>query len=121
MGFAGKVIVETAIAVLDKISNPGFLTSVSKKGKYFKDLLMQKLRGSSHVKEIRGLGLIIGIELDRPASPLVDACRNSGLLVLTAGKGNVVRLVPPLIISEQELDRAAEILFECMPVLDESK
>lgn len=114
----GPLVCSAAIAVLDKISKPSFLASVSKKGQYFKELLLRKLGGNSHVREVRGLGLIIGIELDVPASPLVDACLRSGLLILTAGKGNVVRLVPPLIISEQELDRAAEILFECLPVLD---
>lgn len=117
----GPLICNAAITVLDKISKPTFLASVSKKGKYFKEMLMQKLGGNLHVKEVRGLGLIIGIELDVPASPLVDACRNSGLLILTAGKGNVVRLVPPLIVSEQELDRAAEILLQCLHVLDESE
>ncbi|XP_059640380.1 acetylornithine aminotransferase, mitochondrial-like [Cornus florida] len=115
----GPLVCNAASAVLDKISKPSFLASVSKKGLYLKEMLMQKLGGNSHVKEIRGLGLIIGIELDVSASPLVDACRNSGLLILTAGKGNVVRLVPPLIISEQELDSAAEILLKCFPVLDE--
>ncbi|CAK9169743.1 unnamed protein product [Ilex paraguariensis] len=114
----GPLVCNAAVAVLDKITKPGFLTSVATKGKYFKDILMQKLGGNSHVREVRGLGLIIGIELDVSASPLVDACRQSGLLVLTAGKGNVVRLVPPLIISEQELDRATEILLKCLPVLD---
>ncbi|XP_057472875.1 acetylornithine aminotransferase, mitochondrial-like [Actinidia eriantha] len=116
----GPLVCSAAIAVLDKISNPGFLASVSKKGLYFKEILVQKLGGNSHVREVRGMGLIIGVELDVSASPLVDACRNSGLLILTAGKGNVVRLVPPLIVSEQELDRAANIMLECLPVLDES-
>ncbi|KAK3428259.1 hypothetical protein EUGRSUZ_F04303 [Eucalyptus grandis] len=98
--FAGSPLVcKAAQAVLDKISKPDFLASVRKKGEYFKQKLVQKLGGNSHVKEVRGLGLIIGIELDVSASPLVDACRNSGLLILTAGKGNVVRLVPPLIIT----------------------
>ncbi|XP_022714759.1 acetylornithine aminotransferase, mitochondrial-like [Durio zibethinus] len=119
--FAGSPLVcSAAIAILHKITNPRFLSSVSKKGHYFKEMLIQKLGGNSHVKEVRGLGLIIGIELDVSASPLVDACRNSGLLVLTAGKGNVVRLVPPLIISEKELEHAAEILHECLPALDSS-
>ncbi|KAL3511941.1 hypothetical protein ACH5RR_024658 [Cinchona calisaya] len=119
--FAGSPLVcSAAIAVLDKISDPGFLASVSKKGQYFKELLVKKLGGNPHVKEVRGFGLIIGIELDVSASPLVDACRQSGLLVLTAGKGNVVRIVPPLIISQEELDTAARILLDCLPLLDES-
>ncbi|XXG59016.1 hypothetical protein AAC387_Pa04g1177 [Persea americana] len=114
----GPLICHAALAVLDKIQKPEFLASVSKKGQYLKELLVQKLGGNSHVKEVRGLGLLMGIELDVSASALVDACRNSGLLILTAGKGNVVRLAPPLVISEQELEQAADILSECMPSLD---
>ncbi|XP_010539525.1 PREDICTED: acetylornithine aminotransferase, chloroplastic/mitochondrial-like [Tarenaya hassleriana] len=117
--FAGNPLVcNAAIVVLDKISKPSFLDSISSKGRYFRDLLEKKLGGNLHVKEVRGKGLIIGIELDVPANPLVDACRNSGLLILTAGKGNVVRLVPPLIISEEEIERAAEIIAQNMPALD---
>ncbi|XP_050286749.1 acetylornithine aminotransferase, mitochondrial [Quercus robur] len=114
----GPLVCNAALAVLDKISRPGFLASVSKKGLYFKEQLIKKLGGNSHVREVRGIGLIIGVELDVSASPLVNACRNSGLLILTAGKGNVLRLVPPLIITEQELEHAAEILFKCLPALD---
>ncbi|CAI9115688.1 OLC1v1016663C1 [Oldenlandia corymbosa var. corymbosa] len=118
--FAGSPLVcSAATVVLDKISEASFLASVTKKGQYFKELLTKNLGKNPHVKEIRGLGLIIGMELDVSASPLVDACRQSGLLVLTAGKGNVVRLVPPLIISEQELEIAADILLDCIKVLDE--
>ncbi|WVY97066.1 hypothetical protein V8G54_029217 [Vigna mungo] len=117
--FAGNPLVcSAALAVFDKISKPDFLSSVSKKGLYFKELLKQKLGGNPHVKEIRGVGLIIGIDLDVPATPFVDACRNSGLLVLTAGKGNVVRIVPPLIITEKEIEQAVDILFQTLQVLD---
>ncbi|CAL1409416.1 unnamed protein product [Linum trigynum] len=116
----GPLVCSAAISVMDKISKPGFLSSVSEKGQYFKNLLTQKLGSNSHVKEIRGLGLIIGIELDVSASPVVDACRNSGLLVLTAGKGNVVRLVPPLVITQEELSQAAEILANALLALDGS-
>ncbi|KAJ6803906.1 acetylornithine aminotransferase, mitochondrial-like [Iris pallida] len=116
--FAGSPLVcHAALKVLDKIQEPKFLTSVARKGLYLKELLTDKLGGNPHVKEVRGLGLIVGIELDVRATPLVDACRDSGLLVLTAGKGNVVRLVPPLIISEEELEQAAEVINKCMPVL----
>lgn len=116
----GSLVCNAALTVLEKISKPEFLSSVSKKGLYLKEILQQKLGRNSHVKEIRGLGFIIGIELDVPASPLVSACRNSGLLVLTAGKGNVVRLVPPLTVTEQELRLASDILQNAMSVLDEN-
>ncbi|MFS7919683.1 putative acetylornithine transaminase [Helianthus anomalus] len=115
----GPLVCAAAIAVFDKVSDPSFLAEVTKKGDYLKNLLKKKLQGNKHVKEIRGFGLIVGIELDVAATPLVDACRASGLLILTAGKGDVVRLVPPLIISEQELDSAVEIIYKCLHVLDE--
>ncbi|KAH6755215.1 HOPW1-1-interacting 1 [Perilla frutescens var. hirtella] len=116
---AGSPLVCSAgIAVLDKVSNPSFLASVAEKGQYFKDLLTSELGRSSHVREIRGFGLIIGIELDVSASPLVEACQQSGLLVLTGGEGNVVRIAPPLIISKEEMDEASEILKKCFPVLN---
>ncbi|TKY68873.1 Acetylornithine aminotransferase [Spatholobus suberectus] len=116
----GPLICSAAIAVFDKISKPDFLSSVSKKGFYFKELLKQKLGGNRHVNEIRNVGLIIGIDLDVPASPLVDACLNSGLLVLTARK-NVVRLLLPLIITEKELEQATDILCQTLPVLDKEE
>lgn len=115
----GPLVCQVALETFNKISKPDFLMSVAKKGEFFKRKLAEELGSNPHVKEVRGMGLIIGIELDVPASPLVDACRNLGLLVLTAGKGNVVRLVPPLIITEQELNQAAEILRNCLPILDE--
>ncbi|KAK4796576.1 hypothetical protein SAY86_028902 [Trapa natans] len=115
----GPLVCQVASVTLDKISNPDFLKSVQTKGNFLKQKLVEMLGRNPHVKEVRGMGLIIGIELDVSASPLVDACRESGLLVLTAGKGNVVRLVPPLIVTEQELELAAKILADCLPVLDE--
>ncbi|KAK8956354.1 hypothetical protein KSP40_PGU014091 [Platanthera guangdongensis] len=117
--FAGSPLVcHAALAVLKKIGDPSFLEAVAKKGLRFKELLTRKLGKNPHVKEVRGLGLIVGIELDVGAAPLVDACRASGLLLLTAGKGNVIRMVPPLIISVEELEEASDILEMCLPALD---
>ncbi|XP_051227679.1 acetylornithine aminotransferase, mitochondrial [Lolium perenne] len=117
--FGGSpVVCRAALTVLDKIQKPGFLAAVSKKGENFRQLLKTKLSGNSHVKEIRGIGLIVGIEFDVLAGPLVDACLDAGVFLLTAGKGNVVRLVPPLIISEKELEQAAEVIRDCLSALD---
>ncbi|KAF6156292.1 hypothetical protein GIB67_008062 [Kingdonia uniflora] len=117
--FAGEPLVcKPALVVLEKISKPQFLDDVSKKGQYLKQLLVQKMGANKHVKEVRGVGLIVGIELDVPAKPLVEACAESGLLILIAGNGNVVRLVPPLIISEHELEHAAQIMSDKLSVLD---
>ena len=61
------------------------------------------------IKEVRGKGLLIGVELALPAAPVVDACREAGLLALTAGD-MVLRLVPPLVVDEGACDRALSIL-----------
>lgn len=116
--FAGSPLVcNAALAVLNKINTPSFLSDVTKKGNLLKELLAKKLKGNTHLKEIRGTGLIVGIELDVPAAGLVDACRENGVLVLTAGKGNVVRLVPPLVISMEELEFGAEVISNCLAAL----
>ncbi|NP_001333775.1 acetylornithine aminotransferase, mitochondrial [Zea mays] len=114
----GPLACQTAITVFDKITRPGFLAEVSRKGESFKQLLRAKLSGNPHVREVRGVGLLVGVELDVPAGPLVDACLDAGVVVLTAGKGNVVRLVPPLIVSEKELEHAADVIRDCLPALD---
>ena len=49
-----------------------------------------------------------------PAGPLVGSCRDAGLLVITAGAGDVLRLLPPLVVSEAEVDKAVAIIAEAM-------
>jgi predicted acetylornithine/succinylornithine family transaminase len=61
------------------------------------------------IKDVRGKGLLVGVELDRPAAGAVAACRDQGLLVLTAGDA-VLRMTPPLIVEEADVDRALEIV-----------
>jgi acetylornithine/succinyldiaminopimelate/putrescine aminotransferase len=61
------------------------------------------------ILKVRGRGLLIGAELGQPAGPVVDACRERGLLVLTAGD-RVLRLAPPLIVDEQDCQRALAII-----------
>ena len=58
------------------------------------------------VRAVRGRGLLIGAELDRPVGPVVDACREQGLLVLSAGP-DVLRLTPPLVVSADEVGAGA--------------
>ena len=66
------------------------------------------------MKEVRGAGLLCGIQLDQPAGPVVNAAREMGLLVIIAGNGDVVRLAPPLIVSEQVVDRCVEVLAQAI-------
>ena len=77
--------------------------------------LMDALRAipSPLVKEVRGRGLLVGVELVKPAAPIVDACRERGLLVLSAGE-KVVRLAPPLIVESGQVQQAVEILNDAL-------
>jgi acetylornithine aminotransferase len=63
-----------------------------------------------HVKEVRGLGLLVGVQLDEMAGKVVEAARAAGVLVITAGKGDVIRLVPPLVATDEEIDQVCEVL-----------
>ncbi len=67
----------------------------------------------SGVREVRGRGLLLAGLLDRDASPVVDECRARGLLVLTAGL-DVLRLLPPLVVTEAEVDEALGVLQEVL-------
>ena len=62
------------------------------------------------VAEVRGRGLLLGVRLDRPAALIVDACRAQGLLVLSAGT-DVLRLAPPLVVTETEVDEAIDVIL----------
>jgi acetylornithine aminotransferase len=90
----------------------GLLDHAAAMGHHFTQALQQALAAelkSGRVKEIRGRGLMIGIELDVPCSALMQQCLDTGLLIsVTADK--VVRLVPPLIVSAAEIDAMVAIL-----------
>ena len=62
---------------------------------------------------MRGRGLLVGAELDVPAQPVVDAALDAGLVCLTSG-ANVLRLAPPLVVGEPDVDRALAILTEVL-------
>ena len=72
------------------------------------------------IKEVRGLGLMIGIDLNRPGSAVVDACREKGLLVNCAAK-TVIRLLPPLNVTQQQADRAFSVLDEALAEFAEAE
>ena len=61
------------------------------------------------MRSVRGRGLLLGAEIDRPVGPVVDACREQGLLVLSAGP-DVLRLTPPLVVSDDEVAQALAIV-----------
>jgi len=82
-------------------------------GKYFLDRLVALQARHQVVTGVRGKGLILGLEVSVPARTIVAGCMDRGLLALTAGD-NVVRFVPPLIITEADVDRAVGTLDEVL-------
>lgn len=94
------------LAVLETLENEWLIERAEKLGTQLLDQLNSELAGCAHVKEVRGLGLLVGIELDRPCAELVDLARAQGLLInVTAG--NVVRLLPPLTLTDAECSQIA--------------
>ncbi len=94
------------LAVLNTVNKPGFLDEVAKKGDYIR----KKLMTSPEVASVSGIGMMIGIELkNKKAGDIVRAALDKGLLLLTAK--TKVRLLPPLTITYEELDKGLEILL----------
>ena len=118
--FAGNPLVcATAGTVLDIIAEPSFLDSIEAKGERLRAGLRKATASNPHVQEVRGLGLLVGVQLDVSASKAVEAARAEGLIIITAGKGDVVRLVPPLVITNEEIDEAVVKLAAVLARLDE--
>ncbi|MED4403167.1 acetylornithine transaminase [Metabacillus fastidiosus] len=110
--FGGNFIaMASANATLKKIMDPSFLQAVEEKGKSLVQKLEDALYGHELVKEIRGKGLLIGIECSEQVTDLINTARENKLLVLPAGP-NVIRLLPPLNVTEEEMDTAVAILKE---------
>jgi acetylornithine/N-succinyldiaminopimelate aminotransferase len=106
--FAGGPLVSAvAVALLQKASQPAFLAAVRENGEYLRERLAEL--NSPHVLEVRGQGLLAGLELDIAAADVVKAGYDHGLLLVGAGP-NVLRLAPPLIISRAEIDQVVERL-----------
>ncbi|WP_299513873.1 acetylornithine transaminase [uncultured Rummeliibacillus sp.] len=100
-----------ATAVIEEIFTKAFLKTVTDKSQYFKEKLQAALPASV---EIRGMGLLLGINCDS-SSKLVEITDKNGLLLVPAGE-DVVRLLPPLTVSYDEIDQAVEILQAAIPV-----
>jgi acetylornithine/N-succinyldiaminopimelate aminotransferase len=105
----GPVIAAAARTALSILSNPEFLAAVREKGAYLGERLAELKARFAAIREVRGVGLMWGFELVREGAPLVAACRERGLLV-NCTQGNVIRLLPPLIIAKAELDHGLSIL-----------
>jgi acetylornithine/LysW-gamma-L-lysine aminotransferase len=96
-----------ALASLEVIEQEGLIETAKTLGDY----LLEKLRGieSKKIREVRGLGLMIGIELKEKAGPYVQMLMEKKVIALLAG-ATVIRLLPPLVISRDEIDTVVSAL-----------
>ena len=102
-------VTSVALATLTTMIEERIPERAAKTGRYVMQALERLRERHPAIRELRGRGLLIGIELDRAVAPWVDACREAGLLVLTAGD-RVLRLAPALIVTEEDCDRAVDTL-----------
>jgi acetylornithine/LysW-gamma-L-lysine aminotransferase len=100
-----------ALATLEVIEKEKLPEKAGTLGNYFLEGL--KALKSDKIREVRGLGLMIGIELKEKAGPYVQALMEKGVIVLLAG-ANVIRLLPPLVITNEEIDQALKALREVL-------
>lgn len=103
--------------IVGRLADPALHESVRQKGDRFRAHFAKlQQRFPDVVTEVRGKGLILGLQLSKDPTPVVTAARERGLLVITCGT-NTLRFVPPLVISEQEIDSGMDILGEAMAVV----
>ena len=116
----GPVVCSVGIIVLEKLIAGGIVESVAQKGEVFGKRLQDIQERYDEVVDVRGMGMVWGVQLACPAAEIVTAMRARHILTCPAGP-NVVRFVPPLIITEDQLHQVAEALDEVLAERAESK
>lgn len=118
--FGGNPIAMAAVqAVLETVFDDTFLHEVTDKGKYLLQALHDEIGDISFVSDIRGKGLMVGIECKGEVSEHISHLIEQGLLVLPAGT-NVIRLLPPLTVTEKEMKTAVRLIRETLTTVGES-
>ena len=108
--FGGNALVcAAAVAVIEAIEEENLLQNAAELGQYIKDKLEQLKQKHSIIDSVRGIGLMIGIQLTGPGNEIVDKCLEKGLRI-NCTQGTVLRLMPPMIATKDQIDQAIEIL-----------
>ena len=108
--FGGTPLITAgAAAVVKSLLNDGWIENARVMGDYFKNELRSLQRKYGIIKDVRGLGLMLGVELDAEGAPLVSACMERGFLI-NCVQERVLRFVPPLIMGKEEI----HLLINCL-------
>ncbi len=113
-----KLAMAAALETLHIMKEAGFLEEVRSNSAILMEQLQLAFQNHPKISAVRGLGMMIGIETSASLSRLVEAARQKGLIILTAGE-NVIRLLPPLTISKEEIQQGIAILKEVFSEVDE--
>jgi predicted acetylornithine/succinylornithine family transaminase len=100
----GPLPCRLALAFLDAVESEGLLNAVAARGRQLFEGLRTIAAKGSAIREVRGRGLMLGVVLSRPVAPVLDALREVGIIAGSAGE-DVLRLLPPYVISSSEIDR----------------
>ncbi|TRO52741.1 aspartate aminotransferase family protein [Candidatus Bathyarchaeota archaeon] len=108
--FSGNPLVcAAASAAIDVLIDEKLPERAETLGKYFKDKLEELAKKYNVIREVRGLGLMIGVETKFDVYNILMECMEKGVLVLDAGR-NVIRFLPPLVIKKQQIDKVVDVL-----------
>jgi len=109
--FGGNLVAAVAANIVArKVTDPQLLREVAQKGEYFVSRL-RELQGRlpTLIKEVRGRGLLIGVELFQDSAPFITRCREFGMLVNAAGE-KTIRFAPSYLVTHDDLDQGVRIL-----------
>jgi acetylornithine aminotransferase len=108
--FGGTPIATAAaIATVEQMLEDNLPERVARMGEYLMGQLSAKLAENPLVKQVRGMGLLIGIECAQPAAEMIADIHRAGLFVVPAGP-NVIRLLPNFLVTREEIDRGVDII-----------
>ncbi|WP_372518925.1 aspartate aminotransferase family protein [Candidatus Ruminimicrobiellum ovillum] len=111
--FGGNPVSCAAAVATLKLITPKLLKDVTDKSKYFVKKLNELKKKFSCIKEVRSLGLLVGVELDFAGKDIVEFCIEKGLLI-NCTQGNVLRFLPPFVITKKDIDKAIKILEDAL-------
>ncbi|MGE4357024.1 MAG: aspartate aminotransferase family protein [Candidatus Omnitrophota bacterium] len=112
--FGGSpVVCKTALAVFETIEKEKLLDNCKEKGNYLKEKLTALKEKFDFIREVRGMGLMLAVELTRPGKPVVEECIKRGLLI-NCTQEYVLRIMPAINVRKKEIDKAVRILEEAL-------
>ena len=100
--------------IVERLADPALQGAVREKERVFRNEFARlQHRFPGVITEVRGRGLLLGLQLSRDPTPVITAARERGLLIITCGR-NTLRFVPPLVISQEEIEEGLGILESAM-------